>query len=570
MALVFVGGTFYQCGRGAAAQERTSQSNSPAVVTVAGTPVSVDEMERGIQSDKSRMMDQMSQPGQPAPALNPGMEVMIAGQSVGTALNRAALQSLALKEGVDFGDEKLKAAAAQEYDQQMEQGKTQLMMQGKLKPGATQADFEAAFKAQTGKTVAEQKAAFFSQVEKILGDPAQKQALIASFAGPMYLEFAKAKVNVSDEDLKASYNSYVVKQVLFRAVPGSKTNPKVQAEKVLSEIKGGLKFEDAMNRYSSDTPMTGKKVSDNTINVSANDLDTVDQYKPLKGLKQGDTTGVVTVPMGLAIYKIDKITSNLPKDFDKEKAKYRETLARKVATDQLTKKLKDFTTGPDVKWGSDGYKVFYDFSKLGEDQSLITDPAKKQAALVAIVDRAKKVIASGQGWEQRPAALTFYGALDQMYNAPGADKAKLSDDRIASIEAVLQGSEDSTLRMELVNLFAEKKQMDKAANALLLAAQSNSDFSGAGQQRFGEIAAKLQMLRGDKTFPNEVAVEIEKAQGSWRDQKIQFDKAQAEEKRREDEERRKAAASQPKPAAKVKPSDVKVKDAPAVSGTGKK
>jgi len=189
--------------------------------------------------------------------------------------------------------------------------------------------------------------------------------------------------------------------------------------------------------------------------------------------------------------------------------------------------------------------------------------------LAAIVDRAKKVIASGQGWEQRPAALTFYGALDQMYNAPGTDKAKLSDDRVASIEAVLQGSEDSTLRMDLVNLYAEKKQLDKAANALLLAAQSNSDFSGAGQQRFGEIAAKLQMLRGDKAFPNEVAVEIEKAQGNWRGQKIQFDKAQAEEKRREDEERRKAAANQPKPAPKVKPSEVKVKDAPAVGGTGK-
>ena len=457
----------------------------------------------------------------------------------------------------------------------------QMMMQGKLKPGASQADFEAAFKAQSGKTVVEQKAAFFAQVEKLLGDSSQRPLLVASFAGPMYLEFAKTKINPSDDDVKASYNSLTVKQVLFRSIPVSKTDPKVQADKVLGEIKGGLKFEDAMNRYSNDTPSTGKKLSDNTINVSATDIDSNDQYKPLKGLKVGEITGVTTVPMGLAIYKVDKITSNLPKDFDKEKAKYRETFAQKAATDQLTKKLKEFTSGPEVKWSSEGYKAFYDFSKLGEDQTLITDPAKKQTVLRGIIDRAKKVIASGQGWELRPAALTFYGALDQLYNSPGVDKTALQDDRIASIEAILQGSEDSGMRMELVDLYSAKKETDKAAQALLLAAQSNSDFSGAGQQRFGDIANRLQKLRGDKTFPNEVAVEIQKAQDSWRDQKIQYDKAQAEEKKREDEERRKAVIEQAKAAAaaKVKPSDVKIKDAtpatgalgsPQTGGTGKK
>jgi hypothetical protein len=57
--------------------------------------------------------------------------------------------------------------------------------------------------------------------------------------------------------------------------------------------------------------------------------------------------------------------------------------------------------------------------------------------------------------------------------------------------------------------------------------------------------------------------EVQKAQDTWREQKIQYDKSQADIKRQEEEARRKAAAEAPKPGS------VKVKDQSAVGGTGK-
>lgn len=520
MALVFVGGSFYTCAmanpdnRPGAAQAQAQKES--VVVEVDGVPVTSKEVQDIVDQQTKQYAQFGGLPAEQEP-------MMVAG-ALNQVIQQAAIRSLTQKSGLTLTDEQVRAKFTEQIDQAVKQVREQMLGQKMIKPDATQADVDKAFKAQSGRSLTEAIQQAKDQFEKGLKeDPEKTRAPILLQA---YLE-QQAKANpASEAELKANYDTYTVKQILLKG-----PDAKAQAEKIEGELKGGLKFEDAMNRYSKDMPLPNKKVAENTLTLTAAQFETP-QYTSLKGLKAGEVSPPSENFEGTAIYKIIGVKQELPKDFDKNKAKLAEDLAKQRVAKEVQTKAEAIAKGEGIVWKNDVYKALASLNPApGEDAKA------QEAKLRTAADAAKAASAKASGDELRLAGLLRYAALSQLASAPGTDKAALRKDQIAAIQDVLKAREDAGFRMNLVNLLTEDKSPE-AGDALLEAARYNNDTTPKGQSQYASMAAKLAELKTAKLITTEQAAQVQTELSRWLKEKADFEKAEAATR-----------ATQPKPGA---------------------
>jgi len=556
MACVFLVSSTYQCSQASHMNDATKQSSGEMVVvaTVAGRPVSADEIQKAIDGQRQQMSG-MSLPAE--------QDVTFTSYAISGALSNAATQVIAEKNGVQFNAESIRAVFDKGFQDQVDQTRQQWEMNKQLKPGATEAEFEAEVLKQTKKTLKQLKDDSWKQISDALADPTKKDLVQKSFAQPLVLMALSSKLTPSDSELRSTYDTLTVKRVLLKDEAGKSAI--TEAERIKSEISSGLKFEDAMNRYSKDVPLPNKRVSENTLNITGRQF-TEDAYRPLAGLKPNDISVPVTTPEGVVIYKVVSIKSDIPADFDKSKQKYAQQLATERAGAELRRQTDAILKGTDVKWQNPAYEALF---RLGNVQTS-SDPKARQAELEAISKLAEESLKTIQGGARRFASLALLGALQQLSTTPGADPKALLDRRIGAINTMLETAEDGALRMQLVDLYIEKGDKMGASDALLKAAQYNSDYTTAGQTRYSDLQAKIRSLTDNKMIDPKVVPEIQKELQRWVSEKAAFEKQQAELRKADEEAAKKAAAEQAKGKSNTpsKPEAPKSDYAPA-PGTGK-
>src|ERR1019366_3635079 len=237
--------------------------------------------------------------------------------------------------GVPLGDSEIRKAANEQFELGLTQARMKFMSQGKIKPTATDKEFSDAVKAASGKTPDDLRKEQASAMDGFLKDPvqrAQEQARLAISEVPKALA---AKLKPTDAELKDSYRSLSVKQVLL-----SGTDVAGQIAKVQADLKTGSSFEAMIDRYSKDKPPVGKKLSEMDAPITGDQL-AEDTYAPLRKLKAGDVSPVIVTPNGSVIYKVTKIKNDLPKDFEKNKETLRTQFADKLAKTQFGNDLKE-------------------------------------------------------------------------------------------------------------------------------------------------------------------------------------------------------------------------------------
>ncbi len=513
-ALVFAFFAFSNCGQGRALQGgEGEQGESPTVATIAGSKLTSDAVQQAIQATIQKQSQNGAEP-------TPIQQAQISAQVLQDQVNSAAIMAIAQQDGVSFTDAALSKAIEDETNQQIQMARLQMTFSKELPQNATEQDFEAAFKKKTGLSLDEAKKRLTAQVEAAAKDKDQRGAVLAHYAQPLIIEALKARMNPTDEELKQSFDSYVVERILFSSAKG---DADANVQKAINDIKGGLSFEQAMDRYSNDVPQPGKKLSQSILTLSAAQIDSDPSLKALRGLKAGQTSPVVTVPEGKAIYKVVKVTSAVPPDFEKNKARYRDQLVQTLASEQLRSQLDQFTHGNSVQWSSPGYKALYDYAQLASGST-----ASSNDAMEKIYQEAKTAASTSQGFDRMPAVLAEYAAFDGIWNSPQTDKKKLVDERISVVNDVLQVTESPSLHLELVSLYAQQKQGEKAFEQLLSAAQMNHDTSTSGQKVFSDVAAETEKLHSAGVITAAQVEQVQKEQDRWKKEKTEADKAQAD------------------------------------------
>lgn len=529
LGIIFTGG-----GRGGNVADPLSSTVNVAA-TLDGQPIMASAIEEMAQSQVQNYAQQM-------PSLPPFFEASAYGNAVDQQVNGVALLILAERKNVKLDDESIIARVTPQLEQMSGSIRENLVATGKLKADASEADFAAAVKSTYGKTLEELKQAQLDDVKSRLASPDSAQSLRMALANEAVLEALTAAGPVNDETLERSFNSFNCKRVYLTADKHKGENLQELAEKIKKEIDGGLKFEQAMEKYSDEPAAEGKTKAENTFIVTGNTLMLDPDYDPVGKLKPGE---IAIVPMGptISIFKLVGITPETPGDLKDKKEEYRKMLAQQLAVRVMQQELKDIRTKGKLEWKSKGYQVMFDWYTGQTDPVIGSDPVKRKQHIEEIEQRAASVINTGDMGE-KAAVLARYMAFNTLWGeaSPEGQKAMRSK-RIEVLQQVADISGGVPLFLELLDLHVEEGNGPGAVAALTSAIDGiQADFSPTAQSQFSEIQAKLLVLEQKKLIDAEGLKAAREGLNRWRTDKIEADRAAAEAKKAEQEAQKQADA----------------------------
>jgi hypothetical protein len=543
LSMVFTG--YAQCGR-ASRFNNTDQTgiNQEVPIAQVGDLTLTDRLVTGELQNVERMYGQVDQ-------LPAELQLQLQSSTINSVVGNALLLQLAKKYGIEPSNDDIKAMLDKGIEDELSKYRAQLVQEKKLSPTATAAEFAEAFKKVSGKSLDEVKKALADVNQPRIENADLRIPLAAMAVQTPLLEAVKKTITLSDEDLKKSYDSFVFKKISI-----VKGDAEALAKKALGEIKGGLSFETAIDRYSNDTPEKGKKLSETTSTIGRQTIEGFEPYKPLANLKPGEVSDIVKTGSTVSIYKLLSVKSELPKDFEKNKATYRDSVSTGKASAKLQGELAEMQKSAQITWKSDAYRLVYEFGRLSQQAPT---PAEKKKKLQSLMADAEKTSAAGDNpFTARLARLVQYVAFNQLYqDATPEEKSKLDDQKVTVLRSYLEDHEDANLRLELVDLFKKKKDAAEFFNELLNAANANSGALDAqGQSFFSRINKFLKEGEDEKLLTAEQAKQIQDIQRNWVQMKSDQDKIEAENKAAEDKARKEAEAADK--AAKAK--EVKTRD----------
>ena len=302
----------------------------------------------------------------------------------------------------------------------------------------------------------------------------------------------KKGVIVTEQDARDSFTQYHTRHILI----DNKKRSDVQAQNLGKQILAkalapGADFA-ALAKQVSDDPGTKAKGGDDGF------IDTktpyVDEFKTAAfALKPGQiTTDLVKSPQfGYFIIKCDEVKSKLPKDFDKNKAKYISDLANTKQSEAMTKFSQDLQAAPhnivmiDPQLKAD--KEFQDAQRLSPPDAV------KQSAMYnqAIADYTKALKSASAGQDK---ALIYI----QIANAYQAQKNTTAQTTALEQALVANGSDEPNLLVALGDLYKDAKNNTKALDYYNRASKAAWTDVNVHQQLAGDFDKLGSKDLGDK------------------------------------------------------------------------
>jgi parvulin-like peptidyl-prolyl isomerase len=305
-------------------------------------------------------------------------------------------------------------------------------------------------------------------LDDVLPTEAMKQTVIMQ----KLQDQIKKSVVVSEQDARNSYTQYHTRHILIDNKKRSDVQAQNLANQVLAKAKApGADFAALAKQYSEDPGTKNKGGDDGWIDTNT---PYVDEFKTAAfSLKPGQiTTDLVKSPQfGYFIIKLDAVRSNLPKDFDKNKAKYISQYASTKQEQAWSKFASDLQNEPhSIVMKDPGLKADKEFQDAQRMQP--PDPAKQNSLYTqAIADYTKAIKSTTSGQEKAVMYVQIANANAQLKNV-AAETAAYNEALKAN------GVPDTTLLMQLGDLYKQQGQNDNAIDAYQKASKSAwSDMS---------------------------------------------------------------------------------------------
>lgn len=294
------------------------------------------------------------------------------------------------------------------------------------------------------------------------------------------------KVVVTPQDARNFYQEWHTRHILIDNKTRSDAQAQSQAQQILTKAKApGADFAALAKQYSDDPGTKNSGGDDGWIGADNQFNNYVPEFvQAVKSLKPGGITLIKSPHFGYFIIQLEAIRSNLPKDFDKNTAKYID----QVKQQEQSQAMQDFVTA--LK-NDPHNKIVVTDPELRADRTMAaaateSDPVKQQADYrAAIADYQKALAAKPAGTVAGEINVQIGQAYQALHQTPQA---------IAAFETALQTTDDPDLRMELGNLYLQNKQDAKAAAQFQAASSQSWDNQALHQQL---MMTYLQMKRPD-------------------------------------------------------------------------
>ncbi len=536
MIVGMVATSFTSCGRTDLARQQMMQTDPGAVVATVGNQ---QITERLIGKEMERIQGMYGGQASNLPAsFQLQMEASVLRSTVGNILQI----ELAKKYGVKASDQDLAKILTSGVESEISGIKQQLVNQGKLKADATEAEFAELFKKEVGRELSSFKKEAIDSNLSILKSGADLKIPVEALAvGEPLMAALKKEIKLSDEDLKKSYDTFEVKRITL-----SKGDPNATAKKIEAEIKGGLSFEQAMDRYSEAQQMDPKKkLSEQIDPLPRTTVQGFPAYSPIEKLKPGEVSAPVTIGQSVNIFKLIQIKNELPKDFNEKKETYRDTQVSTLAAARMQSELMDMQKNANVDWKVPAYKWLYEYGRLTADN---LDAADRNKLEEQIMNEAMKAATESNAEQAKTASLLAYVTFESIYARSSAtEKTKLDETKIKIYETYLVDNEDPQMRLELARTYKNQKKEAEFAGQLIAAA--NANLGGTDPQAQGTYNTINDLIREGETaklLTAEQVKELKELQKLWVEQKAEQDKADAEAKKLEAEAAKAAADAEKK------------------------
>lgn len=525
LALVIAAGLWYGAGGG---RQEDGTIRYP-VATIGKETVFADEVEAEFDAQMS---------ARETPAVSPSQELNTRAQALMSTIQRRLVKILADREKIEATPAVLRATFEKDLDEMIDSTRQQFIDEGKLKADSPPEEFDKLFKEATQQSVGDFRRAYTERIDRDLADPAQLTGYIDTHRLRKLRESYQSRQRLDDAQLEKAFRSYTLKRINFGLETPGQPKPEDQAKAAEAEIGGGLAFEKAIVKYTKDTGTTTEPVVERKFIQTGASLFVDDELSSLIDLKPGEVSKVLQTASGPVIYKLVSIEGGPPADFAQRKEHYREMYSSPIGDRALEKDVEALEKEL-VTWKSTAYHALYDYYKsTWNTEFLSKSPAEQVAALRDILERAKA--AEGDPIGFRTSVLLQYAVVDRLWTQSSAEeKAEMRGERIESISRVLENIESFDLRLSLYGLFAAEKD-PAAAEQLLLAAQSNTDFGELGKRQANMIKERLDALEKAGYVPAEKLAEIQELLDEWKKEMEADEAARAEMKAEEERMQREA------------------------------
>jgi len=501
---------------------RGQEMDNPPAFVVGGREVKSREFSQALDA-------QMAQFGQSS---DPDQQLQAIGGTIDAFANRSATNIVAQKHGAKSSDDLLRKWATEDLDFQFDMIKMQMQMQGQLKTG-TQAEFEEAFKKQNNQTVEEAKQRFKESLEESLKDPEKKKGIEEQFIMRSIEEAVAAKISATEEDLKASYDTF--RFVRISCVDPALTPEKREAaaEKAREDLAAGKPLAQVYEGVM-------KSKMGQPTEMSRAGLEASETQKAVLTLKKGESSQVTQEFGNPTFYHLVGITNTLPPDYEKNKAKLLSDFKLNKARTQVSEEIKEAKKQVAFDWKTPALEVLYNIYKAK------TEPIGKTTSDFEALLKEAEALEEGGSYR----TLATYAAFNEIFNRSTPDQQKeLKTKKAEVLSEVLKDSDSLALRLQLVDLFAELKDGEGAAQTLSDAASSVVAFDPQTVADAGRIELKATQLEKSKLLTKEQADEVRAIIAAWRKEMAEFEKEESELKRQAEEEDKKREAEDKKRAA---------------------
>ena len=451
--------------------QTAAPSGDDVVATVNGDAITRDDFSVA-QTD---LQGQLSQTGRTVTAAEqPLLNSAVLDQLIGAKLE---LQQ-AKKSNVTVSDSEITQKRAQIVDQL---GFRQSLG---LPATASLADIDAALTKAQSQTVEDRLPDDHLRQLILLGDPQSGQP------GKLQTTLLNSTI-VTDDDARQFYTKYHTRHILIDNKTRSDAQAQAQAAQIILKAKApGADFAALAKQYSDDPGTKAKGGDDGFIDQST---PYVPEFKQAAfSLKPGEITPdpVSSPQFGYFVIKLDAVKSDLPADFEKNKAKYIDQIRQQKAQDKYQALLASLKTAA---------KIDVKDPALAGDRALAQaeqsgNPAQAQPKLEAALASYQEALKGNPPALQKASLETALGQVYQsLHQTPQA---------ITADEAALSTREDPALEMTTGQLCLQAKQN----------AQAVTHFQKASQLAWNDQSTHIQLLQA---FQQAGRPDLAAKEGDW-------------------------------------------------------
>ncbi len=444
---------------------------------------------------------------------DPDIDYPVTASILSNVIDQQVMANMASQRGVTISEERILAEKSDEIDGAIRQFRLAAVTQADLKETATESEFQKYFEEKNGETTAAYKDRLLSEVRTQLENPQVMQAEIDRYSAQALQESFYASTKVSDEEAKKSFDKLMMLRITFEDQELSVVEREARAAKAIAELDAGADFKAVQKKYMKNPIFEATKYALPEIERNPN-------TRPLASLKPGQHSKAI-IEFGIpTIYKLIEVKSELPNDFATNKAIHSDTVRREKASRELQAAVTAARKSAKVVWKSPGYEAMYKSQEIRSREGATDDQIK--GVIKELVVNPPDTSADPAG--PRPGVLARYGAMKQLEGLITADERKaLRETFVLVLLDTLGQYEHVPLRLDLVDLYVELGDKEKAADQLLTAAENNTGLEQINATYFAEINTKLMDLEAKDMVTDKVALQIRDVLAKWSKDKSEAD-----------------------------------------------